>query len=179
MSKIGKQPVNIPAEVTASVADGYFSAKGKQGEEKVKLHPSVEVKIVGNQVEVSPKSVEDKTGLVMWGTIRALVANAVEGVSAGFVKSLELKGVGYKAALKGSSALDLVLGFSHNIEYKLPAGVKAEIVSPTEIALKSSNKELLGKTAAEIRAFRPPEPYKGKGVRYKGEYVRRKEGKKK
>jgi large subunit ribosomal protein L6 len=178
MSKIGKQPVNIPDGVSVSVAGGYFTAKGKLGEEKVRLHPSVELKLGDKHVEVAPKSEGDKTGLVMWGTIRSLVHNAVEGVAKGFEKSLELRGVGYKAALKGTT-LDMVLGFSHNVEYKLPAGVKAEIVSPTEIALKSSNKELLGKTAAEIRAFRPPEPYKGKGVRYKDEYVRRKEGKKK
>jgi large subunit ribosomal protein L6 len=178
MSKIGKQPVSIPEGVSVAVADGYFTAKGKQGEEKVKLHPSVSVKVDGGLVSVAPVDMGDRTGLVMWGTIRSLVANAVKGVSNGFSKSLELKGVGYKVALKGST-LDMVLGFSHNVEYRLPDGMKAEIVSPTEVALKSSSKELLGKTAAEIRAFRPPEPYKGKGVRYKGEYVRHKEGKKK
>jgi large subunit ribosomal protein L6 len=178
MSKIGKQPVNIPEGVSVSVAGGFFVAKGKHGEEKVKLHPSVDVKVDGGLVSVSPVDAGDRTGLVMWGTVRALIANAVEGVSNEFSKSLELKGVGYKVALKGST-LDMVLGFSHNVEYRLPDGVKAEIISPTEVALRSSNKELLGKTAAEIRAFRPPEPYKGKGVRYKGEYVRHKEGKKK
>ncbi|MDR1009174.1 MAG: 50S ribosomal protein L6 [Rickettsiales bacterium] len=178
MSKIGKNPVKIPEGVQVAIAGAALSAKGKLGEQKVVLPAFLDVKVEDGHVSVRPKDMEDKQALVMWGTIRALVHNAVEGVASGFEKSLELKGVGYKAALKGDT-LDLVLGFSHNIEYKLPAGVKAEIVSPTEVKLTSADKELLGRTASEIRAFRPPEPYKGKGVRYKGEYVRHKEGKKK
>ena len=178
MSKIGKNTVKIPAGVEVKIDGGVFLAKGKLGEQKVVLHPSLDVKIEDGHVAVAPKDKSDRVALVMWGTIRALVANAVCGVSEGFVKELELKGVGYKAALKGGS-LDLLLGYSHNIEYRLPDGVMAEVPSPTEIKLTSASKELLGRTAAKIRSFREPEPYKGKGVRYKGEFVRHKEGKKK
>jgi large subunit ribosomal protein L6 len=178
MSKIGKVPVQIPEGVTISIADGVLCAKGKLGEQKVAMSPLLDVKIDAKEITVVPKSMEDKAALVMWGTIRSLVANAVNGVAVGFVKELELKGVGYKVALKGS-VLDMSLGYSHNIEYRLPDGVKAEIPSPTEIKLISADKALLGKTASEIRAFREPEPYKGKGIKYKDETIRRKEGKKK
>jgi large subunit ribosomal protein L6 len=179
MSKIGKVPVAIPEGVTVEIAGGVMSAKGKMGEQKVPLSHVVEVKSDGKEITVAPKDMENKEALVMWGTMRSLIANAVEGVSVGFVKELELKGVGYKVALKGGNVLDMTLGFSHNIEFRLPDGVKAEIPSPTEIKLISADKALLGKTASEIRAFREPEPYKGKGVKYKDETIRRKEGKKK
>lgn len=178
MSRVGKHPVEIIEGVSVEIKDSSLIAKGKVGEVSVKLSPLVDVKIEGNSVSVSAKDTESKESRMMWGTTRALINNAIIGAGVGFSKSLELKGVGFKAALKGST-LDLVLGFSHNVEYNLPEGVKAEIVSPTEIKLTSANKELLGLTASEIRAFRVPEPYKGKGVRYKDEYVRRKEGKKK
>ncbi|MDR2099184.1 MAG: 50S ribosomal protein L6 [Rickettsiales bacterium] len=178
MSRVGKNPVAILDGVTVAVSDGVLTAKGKLGEQKVRLSPLVKVSVGEKEVTVAASDLENTQSRIMWGTIRSLVNNAVHGVAKGFEKSLELKGVGYKVLLKGS-ILDLTLGFSHNIEYRLPDGVKAEIVSPTEIRLVSADKELLGKTAAEIRAFRPPEPYKGKGVKYKDEYVRRKEGKKK
>ena len=178
MSRVGKHPVEIIEGVSVEIKDSSLIAKGKVGEVSVKLSPLVDVKIEDKKITVSAKDTENKESRMMWGTIRALINNAIIGAGAGFSKSLELKGVGFKAALKGST-LDLVLGFSHNVEYNLPEGVKAEIVSPTEIKLTSANKELLGLTASEIRAFRVPEPYKGKGVRYKDEYVRRKEGKKK
>lgn len=178
MSKIGKNPVVLPEGVSAAINGDEITLKGKLGEQKVKINPAVVVEIKDGAVSVRPKSMEDKFGLVMWGTQRSLINNAAQGVAKGFEKSLELKGVGYKAALKGST-LDLTLGFSHNVEYKLPAGVKAEIISPTEIKLTSADKVLLGMTASEIRAWREPEPYKGKGVLYKGERIRRKEGKKK
>ena len=178
MSKIGKNPVVLPEGVSAAINGDEITLKGKLGEQKVKINPAVVVEIKDGAVSVRPKSMEDKFGLVMWGTQRSLINNAAQGVAKGFEKSLELKGVGYKAALKGST-LDLTLGFSHNVEYKLPAGVKAEIISPTEIKLTSADKVLLGMTASEIRAWRAPEPYKGKGVLYKGERIRRKEGKKK
>lgn len=178
MSRVGKHPVEIIEGVSVELKDSSLIAKGKVGKVKVNLSPLIDVKVEDNKVVVSAKNTEDKNSRMMWGTIRALINNAIIGVGVGFTKSLELKGVGFKAALKGST-LDLVLGFSHNVEYNVPAGVKAEIVSPTEIKLTSANKELLGLTASEIRAFRVPEPYKGKGVKYKDEYVRRKEGKKK
>lgn len=178
MSRVGKYPVEIIEGVSVEIKDASLIAKGKVGEVSVRLSPLVDVKIEDNKITVSAKDADNKDSRMMWGTTRALINNAVIGAGVGFSKSLELKGVGFKVALKGST-LDLVLGFSHNVEYNLPEGVKAEIVSPTEIKLTSANKELLGLVASEIRAFRVPEPYKGKGVRYKDEYVRRKEGKKK
>ena len=178
MSKVGKNPVSIPEGVTAAISGATLSVKGKLGELKLSLHPSVEVKIEDGKISVTPKYMNNSTALVMWGTQRAHIQNAVDGVSKGFTKELEFKGVGYKVALKGNT-LDMVLGFSHNVEYKLPEGVKAEIVSPTEAKLASVNKELVGRAADEIRRFRQPEPYKGKGILYKSERIRRKEGKKK
>ena len=178
MSRVGKHPVKITEGISVEIKDQTLVAKGKVGEVSVKLSPLVNVKIENNEISVSAVDTENKESCMMWGTIRALINNAVIGAGTGFEKSLELKGVGFKVALKGNT-LDMVLGFSHNVEYTLPEGVKAEIVSPTEIKLTSANKELLGLTASEIRAFRVLEPYKGKGIRYKDEYVRRKEGKKK
>ncbi len=178
MSRVGKHPVEIVDGVSVEIKDNQLIAKGKVGEVAVKLSDLVDVKIEGKEITVSPKDTNNAQSCVMWGTIRALINNAIIGVSTGFTKELEFKGVGYKVALKGTK-LDMVIGFSHNVEYDIPAGVKAEVVSPTELKLTSANKELLGLVASEIRSFRVPEPYKGKGIRYKDEYVRRKEGKKK
>lgn len=178
MSRVGKHPVEIVDGVSVEIKDGLFIAKGKMGEATVKMSDLVNVEISDKEVKVSPKDLENTQSRIMWGTMRALINNAIIGASVGFSKNLEFKGVGYKVALKGTK-LDMVIGFSHNVEYDLPKDVKAEIVSPTELKLSSANKELLGLVASEIRAFRVPEPYKGKGIRYKDEYVRRKEGKKK
>ena len=178
MSRVGKHPVEIVDGVSVEIKDNQLIAKGKVGEVAVKLSDLVDVKIEGKEITVFPKDTNNTQSCVMWGTIRALINNAIIGVSTGFTKELEFKGVGYKVALKGTK-LDMVIGFSHNVEYDIPAGVKAEVVSPTELKLTSANKELLGLVASEIRSFRVPEPYKGKGIRYKDEYVRRKEGKKK
>lgn len=178
MSRVGKYPVEIKEGVSVEIKDGLFTAKGKMGEVSVNMSPLIDVKIENNLITVNPFDIEDRNSRVMWGTIRALINNAVVGTGVGFTKSLELKGVGYKAMLKGDT-LVLIIGFSHDVEYKVVPEVKAEIVSPTEIKLTSANKERLGLVASEIRAFRPPEPYKGKGIRYKDEVVRRKEGKKK
>ncbi len=178
MSRIGKHPVEIVDGVSVEIKDNQLLVKGKIGEVAVKLSNVVDVKIEDKKITVSPKDETNAQSLIMWGTMRALINNAVIGASVGFSKNLEFKGVGYKVALKGQ-VLDMVIGFSHNVEYTLPKEVKCEIVSPTEIKLSSANKELLGLVASEIRAFRVPEPYKGKGIRYKDEYVRRKEGKKK
>lgn len=178
MSRVGKHPVEIVDGVSVEIKEGQLIAKGKIGEAHVKLSDLVDVKIEDKEIKVSPKNIEDDNSRIMWGTMRALINNAVIGASTGFTKTLEFKGVGYKIALKGSK-LDMVLGFSHNVEYDLPAEVKAEVVSPTELKLTSANRELLGLVASEIRSFREPEPYKGKGIRYSDEYVRRKEGKKK
>lgn len=178
MSRVGKHPVEIVDGVSVEIKDGQLIAKGKVGEASVKLSDLVDVKIEGKKVSVSPKEEDNKQADMMWGTIRALINNAIIGVSVGFSKTLNFIGVGYKIALKGNK-LDMVIGYSHNVEYTIPAEVKAEVVSPTELKLTSANKELLGLVASEIRSFRVPEPYKGKGIRYKDEYVRRKEGKKK
>ncbi len=178
MSRVGKHPVEIVDGVSVEIKDGQLIAKGKVGEASVKLSDLVDVKIEDKKVSVSPKEENNKQADMMWGTIRALINNAIIGASVGFSKTLNFIGVGYKIALKGNK-LDMVIGYSHNVEYTIPAEVKAEVVSPTELKLTSANKELLGLVASEIRSFRVPEPYKGKGIRYKDEYVRRKEGKKK
>lgn len=178
MSRVGKHPVEIVDGVSVEIKDGQLIAKGKVGEASVKLSDLVDVKIEDKKVSVSPKEEDNKQADMMWGTIRALINNAIIGASVGFSKTLNFIGVGYKIALKGNK-LDMVIGYSHNVEYTIPAEVKAEVVSPTELKLTSANKELLGLVASEIRSFRVPEPYKGKGIRYKDEYVRRKEGKKK
>ena len=178
MSRVGKHPVKVVDGVSVEIKDGMLSAKGKIGEVVVKLSDLVDVKMQDGEICVSTKDENNINADMMWGTIRALIQNAITGVSVGFSKTLEFIGVGYKIALKGNK-LDMVLGFSHNVEYTLPEGVKAEVVSPTELKLTSANKELLGLVASEIRKYRMPEPYKGKGIKYKGEYIRRKEGKKK
>ncbi|MCT4552272.1 MAG: 50S ribosomal protein L6 [Alphaproteobacteria bacterium] len=179
MSRVGKYPVEIKDGVTVSIENNEVVVKGKLGEQRVAIVPSaVTVKIEDNKVIVAPVKENDKFSTAMWGTTRANINNAVVGVSEGFTKELELKGVGYKAQLQGN-ALNLSLAFSHEVIYKLPEGVKAECPSATEIKLTSADKQLVGQVASEIRAYRKPEPYKGKGIRYKGEYVRRKEGKKK
>ena len=178
MSRIGKHPVEIVEGVSVEIKDSSLIAKGKIGTVAVPLTNKVKVEIKDKLITVSAADENDKTSNMMWGTTRALIQNAITGVSVGFEKILIFLGVGYKIALKGN-VLDMVLGFSHNVEYTLPEGVKGEVISPTELKLISASKELVGQTAAEIKTFRPPEPYKGKGIRYKDEYIRRKEGKKK
>ncbi len=178
MSRIGKHPVEIVDGVSVEIKDSKFIATGKLGTVSVALTDFVNVEIKDKLITVSPKDLDNKQSRIMWGTTRALINNAVVGVSVGFSKTLMFIGVGYKIALKGN-VLDMVIGFSHNVEHIIPDGIKAEVVSPTELKLTSANKELLGLVASEIRSYREPEPYKGKGIRYKDEYVRRKEGKKK
>lgn len=174
MSRIAKYPVQLPSGVEVSLADGILSAKGKNGELRLEISPDVEIGQTDDALTFAPR--RGRTAIA--GTTRALVNNMVIGVSQGFVRKLTLVGVGYRAALQGEK-LNLTLGFSHPVEYQLPEGVTAEVPSQTEIVLKSADKQRLGQAAAEIRAFRPPEPYKGKGVRYSDEKVRRKEAKKK
>ena len=177
MSRVGKYPVEIPAGVQVAVAGGMFTAKGKLGELKLALTEFVEAKVEGNLVSVTPKNKESQSRM-MWGTTRALIANMVKGVSDGFSKSLEITGTGYRAAVNGSN-LEINLGFSHPVIYPVPAGIKISCERPTSIKVEGVDKRLVGQVASEIRAFRPPEPYKGKGARYTDEIVRRKEGKKK
>ncbi|WP_439135116.1 50S ribosomal protein L6 [Pseudomaricurvus sp.] len=177
MSRVANSPVEVPAGVTVTLSGQDLTVKGSNGTLAHTIHSSVEVAQNDNVLNVSARD-GAKQSRALAGTTRALVNNMVVGASQGFEKKLLLQGVGYRAKAAGSS-VDLTLGFSHPVVYDLPEGVKAETPSQTEIVLKSADKQLLGQVAAEIRAYRPPEPYKGKGVRYADEYVRRKEAKKK
>ena len=177
MSRIGKQPVTIPAGITLTQNGQAVSVKGPKGELHFTLPDAVTAKLEGDQFTVSPVEGE-KTAKAMWGMARTMVANMIEGVTNGFKKELELRGVGYRAAMKGND-LSLQLGYSHDIDYTPPAGIKISAPKPTEVVVEGIDKQQVGQVAAEIRSFRKPEPYKGKGVRYVGEYVRSKEGKKK
>ena len=175
MSRIGKHPVKLPAGVTAVIGAEEITVKGKLGELKTHIPHGVTVKQENDEIVVAPVSDEHRA---LWGTVRANINNLVKGVNDGFTKKLELIGVGYRAAVQGQ-IVKLTLGFSHDIDYKLPAGVKAACPVQTTIELSSSDKQLLGQVAAEIRSYRAPEPYKGKGIKYDDETVLRKEGKKK
>jgi large subunit ribosomal protein L6 len=177
MSRIGKKPVVIPAGVTARLEGQSIAVKGAKGELKFTAPDEVAIRIEGAQVHVAPRS-ESKRARALWGTARARVQNLVVGVTKGFEKKLEINGVGYKAAIAGKN-LQLSLGFSHDIVYPIPAGVAIATPKPTEITVAGIDKRQVGQTAAEIRAFRGPEPYKGKGVKYANEFIFRKEGKKK
>jgi len=175
MSRVAKSPVVVPAGVDVKLDGTQLTIKGGKGTLSLNVHEKVAVKVDGGQVTFD---VKDPQAWAHAGTARALVNNMVVGVSKGFEKKLELIGVGYRAKAAGKT-LNLTLGFSHPIDYALPEGVTVETPSQTEIILRASDKQLLGQAAAEIRSFRPPEPYKGKGVRYSDEYVLRKEAKKK
>ena len=177
MSRVGKYPVELPAGVQVAIVSGILTAKGKLGELKMPLTDLIEAKVDGNKVSVAPKTSETKARM-MWGTTRALVASMVKGVSTGFVKSMEITGTGYRAAVQGDR-LEIALGFSHPVVYPVPKGIKITCERPTAIKIEGVDKRQVGQVAAEIRSFRPPEPYKGKGVRYSDETIRRKEGKKK
>ena len=177
MSRIGKKPVVIPAGVTAKLDGQTIAVKGAKGELKFTAPDEVAVSIDDGAVHVKPHG-EDKRARAMWGMTRAQIANLVGGVTQGFEKKLEISGVGYKAAIAGKN-LQLSLGYSHDILYPIPAGVTITTPKPTEITVAGIDKQQVGQVAAEIRAFRGPEPYKGKGVKYAGEFIFRKEGKKK
>lgn len=177
MSRIAKNPVVLPKGVDVTLDGNAVSVKGSKGSLEMTVHDSVQIERQDNLLVFAPRSAGVAAN-AMAGTMRVLVGNMVTGVSDGFERRLQLIGVGYRAAAKGSS-LSLTLGFSHPVEYELPAGVSAETPVQTEVVLKSADKQLLGRVAAEIRALRPPEPYKGKGVRYANENVIRKEAKKK
>jgi large subunit ribosomal protein L6 len=177
MSRIGKKPVVIPSGVTAKLDGQTIAVKGAKGELKFTAPDEVAISIDGGAVHVAPRG-EDKRARAMWGTARAQVQNLIGGVTKGFEKKLEINGVGYKAAIAGKN-LQLSLGYSHDIVFPIPTGVTITTPKPTEIAVGGIDKRQVGQIAAEIRAFRGPEPYKGKGVKYAGEFVFRKEGKKK
>ena len=177
MSRVASNPVALPSGVEVKLADSQIEVKGGKGSLSMELNPVVEVNQEGSTITFAAKN-STKFSKAMSGTTRALVNNMVQGVSAGFEKKLQLIGVGYRVQVQGQK-LNLSLGFSHPVVYELPQGIKAEAPSQTDIVLTGVDKQQLGQVAAEIRAFRPPEPYKGKGVRYADEYVRRKEAKKK
>ena len=177
MSRIGKKAVALPKGVTASVEGQTVKVKGPKGELSVKLVPEVSAAVGEHGITITPDKKQERAAQ-MWGLSRSLVNNLVTGVTAGFTQKLEIQGVGYRAAVQGKN-LNLQLGFSHDVAYPIPAGITITSEKPTMISVSGIDKQLVGQVAAEIRGYRPPEPYKGKGVRYEGEYVRRKEGKKK
>jgi large subunit ribosomal protein L6 len=177
MSRIGKRPVAIPGGVTAAVDGQEIKVKGPKGELRHVLADQIMAKTGDDCIELAMRA-DSNEARAMWGMSRTLVANLVTGVTEGFSKTLEITGVGYRAAVKGQT-LQLQLGFSHDVNYAIPQGIEVKCPKPTEILVSGIDKQLVGQVAAEIRRYRPPEPYKGKGVRYAGEYILRKEGKKK
>jgi large subunit ribosomal protein L6 len=177
MSRIGKKPVTIPSGVTATVEGQTVKMKGPKGQLQFVVHDDVEVKVDKDVVKVTPR-VDTNRATALYGTARAQIANLVAGVTKGFEKKLEITGVGYRAAMQGKN-LQLALGYSHDVIFPIPEGIQIAVPKPTEITITGSDIQRVGQVAAEIRAYRPPEPYKGKGVRYTDEFIFRKEGKKK
>jgi large subunit ribosomal protein L6 len=177
MSRIGKKPVPVPNGVTVTLEGRTVKVKGSKGELQVKLVDLVEVKHENDEVTVSPVD-QSKPARSAWGLSRTLIANMITGVTDGFTKTLEINGVGYRAALQGQG-LQLNLGYSHDVVYAIPQGIDIKVPKPTEIVVSGIDKQRVGQVASEIRAWRPPEPYKGKGVKYADETIFRKEGKKK
>ncbi len=178
MSRIAKNPVALPSGVDLKIDGQKVDIKGAKGSFEYTVHETVQVSVEDGSLSFSPAEGANDSAWAMAGTMRSLVNNMVQGVSTGFERKLELVGVGYRAQLQGNK-LNLSLGFSHPVVYELPEGISAELPSQTEVVLKGIDKQLLGQVAANIRAYRPPEPYKGKGVKYAGEHIVRKEAKKK
>ena len=177
MSRVGKNPVEVPSGVEIAIKGALVSAKGKLGSLEFKATDDVEITQEDGKVWVKPVN-DSKKARAMWGTARARIQNMVIGVSEGFKKDLEINGVGYRAAVQGQ-ALNLQLGFSHDVAYPIPEGISVKCEKPTSITISGADKQKVGQVAAEIRSYRPPEPYKGKGVKYADEVILRKEGKKK
>ena len=177
MSRVGKHPVQIPSGVTLSIAGNQVTAKGKLGQLEATLTDDVELSHEGQTVVVRPRN-ETKRARMMWGTARTVINNLVNGVDTGFSRKLEINGVGYRAQVQGGD-LVLQLGYSHEVRFPIPDGIKIDSPDPTHITVQGPSKQKVGQVASEIRAFRPPEPYKGKGIKYADEVVLRKEGKKK
>ncbi len=177
MSRIGKKPVPVPSGVTANVEGQTVKVKGPKGALQLVLHEDVAAKMEKNGITIEPRF-ETKRARSQWGTSRTLVSNLMTGVTKGFESKLEITGVGFRAAVQGKN-LQLALGYSHDVVYPIPEGITIATPKPVEIVVSGLDKQRVGQVAAEIREFRPPEPYKGKGVKYAGEYIFRKEGKKK
>ncbi|MBV6487173.1 MAG: 50S ribosomal protein L6 [Pseudorhodoplanes sp.] len=177
MSRIGKKAVTVPSGVTANVQGQTISVKGPKGTLSLVLDETLAAKLEGNALQIAKRD-ESQRARSMWGTSRTLVNNLVTGVTKGFERKLEITGVGYRAAVQGKN-LQLSLGYSHDVVYPIPEGIAIATPKPTEVVVSGIDRKKVGQVAAEIREFRPPEPYKGKGVKYEGEYIFRKEGKKK
>jgi large subunit ribosomal protein L6 len=177
MSRVGKNPVEVPQGVTIDVAGGAATVKGKLGTLKLPISTHVDVKVEDGKVWVRPVG-ESKQARMSWGSTRANIRNMVEGVSKGYTKNLEINGTGYRAAVQGKN-LQLQLGYSHDVSYPIPEGIQIKCEKPTSISITGFDKQRVGQVAAEIRAYRGPEPYKGKGIKYDNETILRKEGKKK
>jgi large subunit ribosomal protein L6 len=177
MSRIGKKPVSVPGGVTAAVNGQEVKVKGPKGELKHVLVDDIIAKLDKGEIEIAMRE-DTPNARAMWGMSRTLVANLVAGVTEGFTKKLEITGVGYRAAVQGSN-VQLQLGYSHDVTFPIPQGIQVVCPKPTEIVITGIDKQKVGQVAAEIRRFRPPEPYKGKGIKYAGEFILRKEGKKK
>ena len=177
MSRIGKKPIAVPSGVTANVEGQTVKVKGPKGALAVALHDDVEVKLDKGQIKIDPRF-ETKRARSQWGTSRTLVSNLIAGVTKGFEQKLEINGVGYRAAVQGKN-LQLALGYSHDVVYPIPEGITIVTPKPVEIVISGFDRQKVGQVAAEIREFRPPEPYKGKGIKYSDERISRKEGKKK
>ena len=175
MSRIGKKPIDIPSGVNVSLETGKVVVKGPKGEITLKTRPEVKIEMKDNQIVLSP-AIEGKETSALWGSLRALIANAVNGVNSGFEKKLEIEGVGYKANIEGST-LVIEVGFSHPVKVEKPQGIEFA-VAKNVITVSGADKKMVGEMAAQIRKIKPPEPYKGKGIRYAGEKIRRKLGKK-
>jgi large subunit ribosomal protein L6 len=177
MSRVGSNPVEVPSGVEVAINDRSITAKGKLGQLSFEITDSVTMAMEDGRVVVRPVD-QSKSARALWGTTRSRIQNMVSGVSEGFSKNLEITGVGYRAAVQGQS-LSLQLGYSHDVDYPIPEGITIKCEKPTSIAISGADKQRVGQVAAEIRAYRKPEPYKGKGIRYSGEIILRKEGKKK
>jgi large subunit ribosomal protein L6 len=177
MSRIGKKPIAVPSGVTAAVEGQTVKVKGPKGALQGAVHDDVVVKLEGGQIKLDPRT-ETKRARAQWGTSRTLVANLISGVTKGFERRLEISGVGYRAAVQGKN-LQIALGYSHDVIYPIPEGITIATPRPVEIVISGSDRQRVGQVAAEIREYRPPEPYKGKGIKYADERIFRKEGKKK
>lgn len=177
MSRVGKRPVKVASGVTANIEGQTVKMKGPKGNLQFVVHDDVSVEMKDGAITVAPRF-ETKRAQALYGTARAQIAKLVEGVTKGFEKKLEITGVGYRAALQGKN-LQLALGYSHDVIYPIPQGITITVPKPTEITIAGNDSQQVGQVAAEIRSYRPPEPYKGKGVKYEGEFIFRKEGKKK
>lgn len=177
MSRVGKHPVDIPGGVSVDIAGRQVTVKGKLGQLRARMMDEVTITQESSQLHVRPKT-DTKRARMMWGTARTVVHNLVSGVNEGFTKKLEIQGVGYRAQVQGRD-LVLQLGYSHEVRYPVPEGITVECPDPTHITVRGANRQMVGQVAAEVRSFRKVEPYKGKGIRYADEIVRRKEGKKK